>query len=497
MLPGKKYTPDEVVRIVRARWWVILLPFAIGAAGGLVAFSQLPVKYRSETLIMVVPQQIPDTYVKPTMVSRIEDRLPTIYEQILSRSRLERIISDFDLYKELRTRAVMEDVVQTMRAAIEVKLEGKESFRVEYTSHDPATAQRVTDRLASLFIEENLKDREHQAESTSQFLESQLEDAKKRLLAQEQKLEEYRRRHAGQLPSQLAGNLQSIQNAQLQLQALGESVNRARERRLLIERQIADAESLPLAPVVPSLPGKGPEGGGVTAAQQLEAAKAQLDSMRQRYTEDHPDVRALQRTIRDLQAKAAEEAARPPRTAAAPRNPLEAAAEKRVKDLQAELQVIDHQIATAQAEEARLRGVIGSIQAKVDVVPTRESELVELTRDYTTLQETYASLLAKREESKLAANLERQQIGERFRVLDPASYPEKPSNQKQRLGVLAGGAMAGLVLGIALVGFREYRDCTFRSEDDVVRVLALPVLALIPEMQAEAVGSTSVSVVKR
>jgi len=118
-------------------------------------------------------------------------------------------------------------------------------------------------------------------------------------------------------------------------------------------------------------------------------------------------------------------------------------------------------------------------------VPTRESELVELTRDYSTLQETYSTLLQKREDSKLAANLERRQIGEQFRILDPASRPERPYNQKQRLAILFGGSLSGLAFGLLLVGFREYRDASFTCEDDVVRVLSLPVLALIPVMDVQ------------
>ena len=117
--------------------------------------------------------------------------------------------------------------------------------------------------------------------------------------------------------------------------------------------------------------------------------------------------------------------------------------------------------------------------------PTRESELVELTRDYSTLQNTYASLLLKREDSKLAANLEHRQIGEQYRILDPASLPMRPFNQKKRLGVLAGGTLGGLALGLLMVGFLEYRDSSFKCEDDVLRVLSLPVLALIPVMEAE------------
>jgi uncharacterized protein involved in exopolysaccharide biosynthesis len=340
-----------------------------------------------------------------------------------------------------------------------------------------------------LYIEENLRDRENLADGTSRFLESQLQDAKQRLIAQEKKLEEYRRRYAGQLPSQLQGNLQSVQNAQIQLQSLVESMNRARERRLLVERQIADAQTLSFDPALPAGAAAPPEGGPpVPAAQQLEAARGRLDQLKLRYTKDYPDVLAADQTIRDLQARVDEEERRPAGAAPERLSSPEVARRKRLKDLQAEEQIIDHQLAAGQADEARLKSTMENYRAKIEVVPTRESELVELTRDYSTLQETYSSLLQKREDSKLAANLERRKIGEQFRILDPASRPARPSNQKRRLAVLFGGPLGGLALGLLLVGFLEYRDSTFKCEDDVHRVLSLPVLALVPMMGGEPEG---------
>jgi protein tyrosine kinase modulator len=486
VLPGKKYSPDEIIRILLRRRWLVVAPLVVGLVAGVVVFRHIPKRYRSETLIMVVPQRIPDSYVKSTITAPVEDRLTSINDQILSRSRLERIINDFDLYRHGRATGIMEDIVQRMRSDIKPTIVGKESFRVSFVSDDPRTAQRVTERLASLYIEENLRDRENLAESTNQFLESQLEDAKRRLIDHEKKLEEYRRLHAGQLPSQLQTNLQAIQNSQLQLQAVSESINRARERRLLLERQLADAQTLPLAIVQPGAGVVTPEAIAPTAAQQLEVAQARLEIIKLRFTPDHPDVKSLQRNIAELQVRADEEAKKPPVPADKPLSPAEAARQKRIRDLQADLEVIDRQITTTLAEETRLKKVISDYQVKVDVVPSRESDLVELMRDYTTVQETYSSLLKKREDSKLAANLERRQIGEQFKVLDPASLPERPYNQMQRLGALVGGAVGGLVLGLAFVALLESRDSSFKSEDDVLRVLTLPVLALVPVMLSES-----------
>ena len=242
----------------------------------------------------------------------------------------------------------------------------------------------------------------------------------------------------------MQGNLQAIQNANLQLQSLNESTNRAQERRLLIERQIADTQAVPLPPAPLSLATSDAPASASTA-QQLDLARARLAAFLQRYTPDHPEVVSLERTIAELVARLESEtpASATPAVPEKPITPAEAAQQKKILDLQAELAVIDHQLTANRAEEARLKQTIAAYQAKVDVVPTRESELVELTRDYSTMQTAYANLLMKREDSVIAANLERRQIGEQFKLLDVASLPEKPYNQLQRLGVMASGAASG------------------------------------------------------
>jgi polysaccharide chain length determinant protein (PEP-CTERM system associated) len=485
---AKTYTPDDVRRILIKRRWVMLLPFAFGLALAPLLAPFAPERYRSETLITVIPQRVPDSYVKATVTDTVADRLPSISDQILSRSRLERIIQEMDLYKDLRARQVMEDVVAKMRADVNVSILGREasSFRVSYVSDSAETARQVTARLASLYIEQNVTDREKQADSTAIFLGAQLEQAKQRLIEQEKKLEDYQKRHAGQLPTQLPGNLQAIQNANLQLQALSESTNRALERRLLIERQIIDVQAVPLpAQPAPVATADAPVTG--TASQQLEVARARLAAYLQRYTPDHPEVVSLERMISDLAARVESETPVSATRAVSERtlSPAEAAQQKKILDLQAELAVVDHQLTNNRAEDRRLKALIADYQAKVDAVPSRESELVELTRDYSTLQTAYANLLMKREDSQIAANLERGQIGEQFRILDAASLPSRPFNHTERLAIMASGAGVGLFLGLAIVGLLEFRDSSFRREEDVYKTLSLPVLAMVPLMTSD------------
>ena len=166
----------------------------------------------------------------------------------------------------------------------------------------------------------------------------------------------------------------------------------------------------------------------------------------------------------------------PPSPSPLAQSPAEQARQRRIREAQAELDVIDHQLSVSNAEEARLTSVIAEYQRKVETVPKRESELVELTRDYDVLKKTYDSLLSKREESQLAANLERRQIGEQFKLLDTASMPERPFNEMQRLGIMSSGAIAGLVIGLLIVAARELLDTSVRSEQEA-HAFSVPVLS--------------------
>ena len=488
MLPGKHYTPEESLNILVRRAWLLVIPLALATAAAVVVAQHIPKKYRSETLVMLMPQRIPEAYVKGAATNPA-DLLATLQDQLLSRSRLERIILDLNLYEALRQKLPMEDVVLRMRSDISLETEGKDgkespTFRILYTSDDAKTAQKATERLASLFIEENIRDRENVSEDTSQFLDSQLQDADQRLVAQEKKLEEYRQKYSGQLPTQVTSNLQAIQNTQLQLQSLREATDRARERRLLLEHQLGDLSTPdPVATPAPAAGASDSAASGGTTAQQLDAARLHLQQLQTRYKPDHPDVVAMQRLIRDLEARAQTERSSDP---AAPRasadvSPAEAARLKRLNDTKDEMDDLDREIADKQRQQKELTGVIADYQSKLDAVPARESDLVELTRDHDTLQTTYQSLLAKREESKLAANLERRNSGEQFRVLDPARVPERPFSPNVRM-ITLGGAAGGLVVGLALVAFLEIRDSSYKAEDDVVRLCQLPVLALVPLM---------------
>jgi polysaccharide chain length determinant protein (PEP-CTERM system associated) len=483
VIPGKQYTPADAVRIARRNWWLILLPFVVVATGTAIWAAYLPNRYRSETLIMVVPQRVPESYVRSTVTSRIEDRLQSISQQILSRTRLERIVQDFNLYDRDRQTALMEDIVERMRRDIDVEIVKGDAFRIGYTGQNPRTVMKVTERLASLFIEENLRDRAVLAEDSYEFLDSQLDEARRRLLEHEKKLEEYRRRYAGQLPNQVESNLQVIQNTQMRIQQLNESMARDRDRRLMLERMIAEASEAEAVPAASAAGDATPA--ATSSAQQLEAARQTLQQMSLRMTPGHPDIIRMKRTIASLEQKVDLEAANAPLPTEKPSGvpAKESARQKRLRESQEEIAAIDRQLARSAAEEKKTRETIEMYQARVEASPTRESEMIALTRDYDTDQRSYTGLLAKKWDSQIAANLERRQVGEQFKILDPARQPEKPSSpNRTQLDTM--GALIGLALGCGLVVLREFANSSLKVDDDVVQSLSLPVLAMIPMMRS-------------
>jgi polysaccharide chain length determinant protein (PEP-CTERM system associated) len=481
VIPGKTLTPEDILRAILRRKWLIIAPVILMGSGAFLYAWRLPNLYRSETLILVVPQRVPEGYVRSTVTSPIEDRLRSMQEQIRSHSRLEQVIREFGLYVELREKRPMEEVVAQMQDQILVSPVRGDSFRVGFTSGDPKVAAKVTQRLAAMFIEENLRDRAVQAEGTSEFLETQLETARVRLLEHEKRLEEYRLRYASELPAQLQANVQLIVGQRQQLQVITESIDRDRDRRLALEKSMNEVAAGDLVPA--------DSGSGATSAdsplQRLEAARAQLRSLETRLKADHPDVIAARRQVGELDAEVAAMSTGSP----APEGRAPAAADVtrqlRLKQYRAEIEGLDRQIRNKEAELAKVRQTIEEYQRRVDAAPTRETELTELMRDYTTLQNMYTNLLGKREESNIAANLERAQAGEQFKILDPARVPEQPfSPNRVQINLL--GLIVGLVIGVGMAAVLEFRDTSLRTEDEIVRLFALPVIALVPVMRTAA-----------
>jgi polysaccharide chain length determinant protein (PEP-CTERM system associated) len=509
VLPGRQYTLADYGTMAWRRKWVVFVPVVLGLYGALIFSSRLPNIYQSEMLIQVVPQRVPDSYVQSTVTMRTEDRISSLEEQIKSRTELERLIRQMDLYPQERRELPMQDVVEKMRNQILVDVvrptrtnRETDAFYVRFSYGEPKVAMQVTERLGVLFIEVNQRDRASLAQAADSFLQTQLASSKAKLEEQEQKLELFRERNAGRLPTQMQSNMQAIDNAQRQINQLVEAMARDRDLKLQRERQLGELENEPVivppAPAVagggaPSAPTATPTG---TTAQKIAQLREWMQLAKIKYEDTYPDVVNAKRTLAELEQKLAEETAAAEATAqaaksgaAAPVVPsiataVEITKRDRMRQYRTDIESLERQIQFKEAQEQRLRKTVEEYQSRVEQVPGLESEWIALTRDYDTQIAEYKDLLQKSAGAKLAAELEQRQVGEQFRILDAARVPVRPTGVN-RLEVNAMGAAIGLGIGVLLAALLELRDKSFRTATDVLHVFKLPVIATVPNLPSE------------
>ena len=468
---------SSAVELVREVWsrrkWLALGAFAVPLVASLSLIMFLPSIYRSTVTVLVDRQQVPEMFVRPTVTSVLEVRLQTISQEILSRSRLEALISRFSLYADLRKRVSGEEVIERMRRDILLELKGVDqkdpakaatiAFALTYRGGNPETVAQVANTLASSYIEENLKVRERQAAGTSEFLKVQLVQVKSRLDELERVVGDFKKRYLGELPQQLDANLATIERLSAQLRSIGDNQTRAMERRDALQQQLADAGSLS---------GGGPE----VIPEQLAKLNQELRQLRSRYSEKYPDVIRTKEEIAALERELAEKGGETPKESmsAAGRSPYALRSRQALAEVEAEINA-------RKSEETRLRSALAAYLGRVENVPKREQEFKELARDYESTKELYATLSKRYEEAQLAESMEQRQKGEQFRILDPAIPAESPAAPNRlRLVVLA----LALSLGIAgaAVVTAEQLNAAFHSVDDLRAFTSVPVLVSIPQI---------------
>lgn len=454
----------------RRKWLgilVVLVPFTAGVS----IIMALPDLYQSIALVMIERQQVPEAFVRPTVTSQLEIRLQTISQEILSRSRLESLITHFNLYPDLRTPTSSEQAVDRMRNDIRLELKANDTnklgtttaFTLSFRGRDPQTVALVTNTLASFYIEENLKARERQATGTAEFLRVQLADAKKRLDEQETRVSTLRRRYLGQLPQQMQANLSTLDSLNAQLRINSDNQVRLSERRDQLSLQLAVARA---------------QSGDETDEMRLARLRRELATLRIKYTDRWPDIIRIKNEIAILEKQMAE-----PKPKAVAKAPLPPTPE--VMRLVEAMEGADTELKLAKGDEQRIRRAIDMYQTRVENTPKSEQEFQEMTRDYETTRELYQTLSKRYDEALLAESMEQRQKGEQFRVLDsalPSSVPTAP--KRGRLLLIC--AALSLALGAGAMVLAEVLDTSFHSTEDLRAYTTVPLLVSIPRILTEA-----------
>jgi polysaccharide chain length determinant protein (PEP-CTERM system associated) len=484
----KHFDVNRLVDIVRRRHLQFLLPLLIGWLVVWGASWIVSPRYKSSTLILVEQPSMPENYVTPNISDDLQARLQSITTQITSRTRLLLIIDRLHLYGGTENAATADDRVNRMRKDVDVELvrdpqkQDVSAFRISYTSKDPHIAQEVTGELTDQFINENSKVREQESQSTTSFLEQQLEQARQNLADQEAKVREFESEHEGALPTQQASNLQILAGLQQELQNEQDALNTAKQQRvylqaLLEQERAAETKVRPAGPA-----GTGAPTDLATVDDQLEKMRGQLAELSSQYTDNYPDVQSLKKRIAQTEAMRANLVAAQKRRSQEPKpadGELDPTLAGPALQTQGNLKANELEIANRESAIQNLESRINQYQGRLNAEPGTEEALADLNRGYDQSKANYDDLLKKKDESKMATSMEQLQQGERFTILDPPSYSAKP-DFPNRLKFCAMGLGAGLALGLAIAGTFEFMDDRLHSEHEIKSLLSMAVISEIP-----------------
>jgi polysaccharide chain length determinant protein (PEP-CTERM system associated) len=468
----------DVKRILRRYWWIPTFMSVTLGALGLGASLVLPKKYTSSTLVLVEQPTVPKDLIRPVITDDLNQRMASMKAQILSRSRLEMIITKFNLYPELRATTHMEDLVEKLKSAVTVDLiqpmagaadHEPPGFNVSVTFDNPQLAQQICQEITSAFMEQNATLRITNSNKVSLFLTQQLDDAKTKLDEQDRKLAEFKAQHLVSMPEQEQTNLALLGGMNSQLDATTQALTRAQEDKSLNETLLAQQETNWKASQVGL---QNPE----TQDQQLAALQEQLAALLAKYTPEHPDVIKLKAQIEDLKKRMSET---PAPKASSPSTQVALREPPALQQLRTKIKQDDFNIADLTKRQAQIQDQVRGVQSRLQASPAVEQQLKELSRNYQTASDIYNELLKKRENSVMATDLEHQQEGETFRVVDSPSLPSTPSFPKKSV-FLGGGLGAGLALSLGILYLLALSDKALYSERDVEVCLKLPVLAAVP-----------------
>lgn len=488
MIPKDGVNLDYIKAALLRRFWYITVPFFVVVVGGIVHAIKSPELYRAETVILVERQTIPTDMIRSTITTSLSDRIRTISEQVKSRTRLEKIIEELDLYPRLRAGKTMTDAVEAFRSHISINLGRRfhsSSFSIAFLGKDRAKVRDVTNRIANLFIEDNLRLREEQAFGTTEFLDKELKKVAAELREKEKMFREFSLKYHGMLPGQADNNYRMLDTLQGQLNSINTAIQSVENRKLAVETQLKNLKSREEVPM--DLFEEGGIGDQSIAGNLMPSGEdelaGRLESLQMRYTDKHPDVIRLKAAIANMKEKEAAAGGLPdddlaPMNGGAGEFSL---AELREEGFMMQLSAIKDEIETLRKQKQETMAQIRLYRHRIERAPEIEAKFLDLQRDHGQVNRTYQTLLGKKQQAKLAENLERAQKGEQFRIIDAATLPEKPFQPDLRK-ILATVLMIALASGFGLAFLREYLNTAFWSSKHLESVIRLPVLISVPNV---------------
>lgn len=466
-------TYNDFINIIRRRKWNFIVPCCALVVTALAIAFLLPSVYMSTAKILIEEQEIPQYYVRATVTSYAQERVQTIKQRILNFAKLLDIVNRLNLYQDMLEKRPIEQIISKMREDIQVKNVNVEvvnrrtgrvtlatiAFTLSYQSNTPEMAKQVTNLLASMFLEENLKIRKRQTTVTTQFLEKEMSKLEKNLAVIEGQLAVFKEKYINELPSLLQLNIQSLQGLELKKERLKEELLSKKEKQEYLQLQLANM----------------PEARRELADQRrLEELEALYINIKSHFTDAYPDVIKVKDEIAELKQKIALNAEVTLNKKEYLDNPAYFTLNTQLSTILSDVNSLQRQISEYTRKEDKYK-------KRIETSLRVEEEYRALVTKRDSTQAKHNDLMQKLMEAKVSYGMEEEQKGERFTLIEPANYPETPF-KPNRLAIVLFGFVAGVGIGTGMVALREYADHSIHDEDMLARVTSFPVLGCIPEI---------------
>ena len=520
----EEHTKDikDYLIAVRKRKTAILIIFSVILSLAIVVAVLVPAVYKSSSTILIERQEIPQELVMSTVTSYASERIQVIQARVMTRTNLLKIIDKFKLYEDKRKFKTTEEIIAQMREDVSLNMisadvvdprSGRPSlatiaFSLSFEGESPGSVQRVANELTTLYLNENLTSRTQKAAETSEFFSEEIDRLGGQIEEIENKLADFKERHAKSLPELQQLNMSVLQRKEAALIALDSKMIVLQEKSFYLDSQLAQIE-----PGNPDIPGSverlkillsayasarskysdehpdvirlkneiesleietGKANSADEVAEQLKVLNGELAQKKQTYTAEHPDIVELEDKIKALNIILADSIATPEDEyfEERPDNPL-------YVSMKSQLVSVDSEIQAAKQEREKFMQDIAELEESLYQTPQVERGYLSLKRDYTNTVARYKETKAKQMQANIAEQLESESKGEKFTLIEPAAYPEKPIRPNRPAIVFLGFVFA-LASGVGFAVLADVISGAVRGAKSVYGLLGALPLSVIP-----------------
>ncbi|MGX9365559.1 GumC family protein [Desulfoplanes sp. PS50] len=504
--------------LVRRKWYFVIPMISVLIISVVTAFI-IPPKYKSKATILIETQVVPEDLVRTTITGLVEARLHSLSQRVLSVPNLSRIITKYDLYRDIRDNHTNQELVEKLRQEIELtpittKWGNKKdqvaitAFEVGFEGKDPTTVAKVTNELTSIFLEANLHDREAKAQTTVDFLTRQQKSLRQEIIDKETAMAMFKNNHPTELPEMLQSNRNTMERLSQQIELKASELRRLTGHKALLESQLTtippytfdeasdtDLETLKrrYTALKATLSEQHPdmlmlknkiealEKGsiGFESMADLQAERNELTTqktiLKKRYSDLHPDLIALNKKIETLELKMAnhqEPGSSATKARVHPNNPV-------YINIRHQIQQTDIDIREGKKELGALKKNYAQYVKRIENTPKIEQEYKSLIRGYTNAQQQFETTSERLMVAEQALMLEEDQMAEKMTIISPPFIPEQPASPN-RLGILFLGCALALGSGMGMVAMAENMDLVVHDPQELAKLAGQPVIAVIP-----------------